>query len=58
MIVGPWGEVLADGGNGSTSSGARIDTEEIAEARRMVHSLGHDRPFAGPEHAGHRLAAG
>jgi len=57
LIVDPWGEVLADGEEGVGIVSARIDTGRIAEARRMVPSLGHDRPFAGPEPAGRRLAA-
>lgn len=48
LIVDPWGEVLAEGGEGVNIVSARIDPARIAEARRMVPSLGHDRGFAPP----------
>jgi deaminated glutathione amidase len=57
LIVDPWGEVLADAGEGIGIVSARIDVEAIAKARRMVPSLGHDRPFAKPELAVRPLAA-
>src|SRR3954470_13652175 len=49
LIVDPWGEVLADGGQGTGIVTARIDPSRIAEARRSVPSLTHDRAFAPPE---------
>jgi len=49
LIVDPWGEVLADGGEGVGIVSARIDPAAIARARRMVPSLKHDRPFTQPE---------
>jgi predicted amidohydrolase len=48
LIVDPWGEVLAEGGEGVGVVSARIDPARVAEARRMVPSLGHDRDFAPP----------
>ena len=57
LIVDPWGAVMADGEEQAGLVSARIDPARIAEARRMVPSLGHDRPFAAPETAGRRLAA-
>jgi predicted amidohydrolase len=57
LIVDPWGEVLADKGDGVGIVSARIDPARIAEARRMVPSLKHDRRFAGPEPAYRRDAA-
>jgi deaminated glutathione amidase len=57
LIVDPWGEVLADAGEGIGIVSARIDVEAIAKARRMVPSLGHDRLFAKPELAVRPLAA-
>ena len=57
LIVDPWGEVLADAGEGVGIVSARIDVEAIAKARRMVPSLGHDRPFTKPELAARPLAA-
>jgi predicted amidohydrolase len=57
LIVDPWGEVLADAGEGAGIACARIDPARIAEVRRMVPSLGHDRPFTGPELAARSAAA-
>jgi deaminated glutathione amidase len=57
LIVDPWGEVLADAGQGVDIIIERIEVARIAEARRMVPSLGHDRPFARPDRAGSPLAA-
>jgi deaminated glutathione amidase len=57
LIVDPWGEVLADGGQGVGIVSARIDPARIGEVRRMVPSLHHDRPFSAPEEAARPLAA-
>jgi len=48
LIVDPWGEVLADGGEDVGFVTADLDLAKVAEARRMVPSLQHDRPFAAP----------
>ena len=57
LIVDPWGEVLADGGEEVGFITARIDPARSAEARRSVPSLTHDRPFAPPALAARPLAA-
>ena len=57
LIVDPWGEVLADGGQGVGIATARIDVARIAEVRRMVPSLQHDRSFTPPEVVARPLAA-
>jgi predicted amidohydrolase len=57
LIVDPWGEVLADGGEEVGIITARIDPARIAEARRMVPSLTHDRAFTPPVLACRPLAA-
>jgi predicted amidohydrolase len=57
LIVDPWGEVLADGDEATGVVTARIDPARIAEARRMVPSLQHDRAFTPPEVAALRRAA-
>lgn len=49
LIVGPWGEVIADGGEGAQVAQAAIDLDAVAEARAKIPSLGHDRSFSGPE---------
>ena len=48
LIVDPWGEVLAEAGEETGIVTARIDPARIAEARRMVPSLQHDRAFTPP----------
>jgi deaminated glutathione amidase len=57
LIVDPWGEVLADGGEAPGIVTARIDPARIAEARGSVPSLTHDRGFTPPELASRPLAA-
>lgn len=56
LIVAPWGEVLADGGEDVGFITARIDPAKVAEARAMVPSLTHDRGFAPPPDEGLRVA--
>jgi len=47
--VAPWGEVLADaGGEKAGFVIADVDAAKIAEARKMVPSLTHDRKYAEP----------
>ena len=55
LIVGPWGEVLADGGEGPGVAMATIDLDAVAEARAKIPSLTHDRTYRRP--AGHPQAA-
>ncbi|HEX2151806.1 MAG TPA: carbon-nitrogen hydrolase family protein, partial [Stellaceae bacterium] len=57
LIVDPWGEVLADGGEETGIVTARIDPARVAEARRSVPSLTHDRAFTPPELVHRPLAA-
>jgi predicted amidohydrolase len=57
LIVDPWGEILADGGEEPGFVTARIDPARIAEARGMVPSLQHDRAFTPPEVISLPLAA-
>ena len=57
LIVDPWGEVLADGGEEVGIVTARIDPARIAEARHTVPSLTHDRAFTPPVLAPRSLAA-
>jgi deaminated glutathione amidase len=49
LIVDPWGDVLADGGEEPGFVSARIDPARVAEARRSVPSLTHDRPAGPPQ---------
>ncbi len=49
LIIDPWGEILADGGEDVGVIMAEVDVARIAEARRKIPSLTHDRPYAAPE---------
>jgi deaminated glutathione amidase len=46
LIVSPWGEVLADGGEAPGIIRADIDPAKSLEARARIPSLMHDRDFA------------
>ncbi|MFN4154407.1 MAG: carbon-nitrogen hydrolase family protein [Paracoccaceae bacterium] len=48
MVIAPWGEVLADGGDQPGVAFADIDLTQVASTRRRVPSLTHDRGFSGP----------
>lgn len=48
LIVGPWGEVLADGGDQPGFIIADIDPSEALAARSKIPALAHDRLFIGP----------
>jgi predicted amidohydrolase len=48
LAVAPWGEVLADGGTEPGVTLVDLDLARVAEARRRVPSLAHDRGFDGP----------
>lgn len=43
LIVGPWGDVLADAGDGEGFAIAELDLEEVTRARGRIPSLTHDR---------------
>jgi len=57
LIVDPWGEVLADAGQAVGFITAEIDPAKVAEARRMVPSLRHDRVIPTPRMPGTPIAA-
>ncbi|MCU0894046.1 MAG: carbon-nitrogen hydrolase family protein [Rhodospirillales bacterium] len=48
LIVDPWGVVLADAGEDVGIVTAELDPERVADARRRVPALMHDRDFAPP----------
>jgi predicted amidohydrolase len=48
LAVAPWGEVLADGGDLPGVTLVDIDLAAVADARRRVPSLRHDRGYTGP----------
>lgn len=46
LVVNPWGEVVADGGEGQGIVYAEIDVARVAKVRGMIPSLTHDRQFS------------
>jgi predicted amidohydrolase len=52
MVVAPWGEVRGDAGTEPGMLLVDLDLAAVAEARRRVPSLAHDRPFAPPGASG------
>ncbi|MBS1218203.1 MAG: amidohydrolase [Proteobacteria bacterium] len=48
LIVDPWGEVLADGGEEPGIVYADVDPGRVAKIRAMMPSLEHDRPYRVP----------
>jgi deaminated glutathione amidase len=51
LIVDPWGEVLADGGEAVGWITADVDPAKVEAARSMIPALKHDRSFPKPERA-------
>ena len=49
LVIDPWGEVLADGGEAPGVVYADLDLAQVDKVRAMLPSLAHDRPFAPPE---------
>jgi predicted amidohydrolase len=56
LIVGPWGEILAEAGETPGTITAEIDFSAVDKARGQVPSLKHDRDYAHPQP--HLRAAG
>jgi deaminated glutathione amidase len=48
VIIGPWGEVLADGGEAPGVIVADLDFAEVDKARSMIPALTHDRSYPAP----------
>ncbi len=46
LIISPWGEILAEADNKPTVIWADIDPAKVAEARRKIPALQHDREFS------------
>lgn len=45
LIVNPWGEILAEGGESPEVISYAIDLDEVGRARQRIPSLTHDRAF-------------
>lgn len=48
LIIDPWGELLADGGDDVGIITATVDPQRVQDARHRIPSLTHDRPFTSP----------
>ncbi len=48
LAVGPWGEVLADGGEAVGVTLVDLDLTQVTRARARIPALRHSRSFAGP----------
>ncbi|WP_342069392.1 carbon-nitrogen hydrolase family protein [Yoonia algicola] len=48
MAISPWGEVLVDLGVEPGLALVDLDPAEVAQSRKRIAALGHDRPFEGP----------
>lgn len=48
MAISPWGEVLADLGTDPGIAMVDLDLASVAQSRKRIAALGHDRPFEGP----------
>jgi predicted amidohydrolase len=51
LVVGPWGEVLLDMGEGTGIGFAELDLGEIERVRARLPALSHRRPIPAPERA-------
>lgn len=56
LIISPWGEVLADGGDSPGVISHVIDLDEVATTRRRIPSVAHDRSFQHIHEAGQAVA--
>ncbi len=48
MAISPWGEVLADLGTEPGIALLDLDPAQVAQSRKRITALSHDRPFEGP----------
>jgi predicted amidohydrolase len=48
MAISPWGEVLSDFGTECGITLVDLDPAEVAQSRKRIAALSHDRPFEGP----------
>jgi predicted amidohydrolase len=46
LIIDPWGQILAEGGEDPGIVMAEIDLDQVARVRARIPSLCHDRPFS------------
>lgn len=48
LVVSPWGEVIADGGDMPGVTLVDLDLSSVEDCRRRLPSLSHDRRYTGP----------
>lgn len=48
LVVAPWGEVLVDAGTQPGVTMVDLDLAEVAQARKRIPALRHDREYTGP----------
>ncbi len=58
LVIAPWGEVIADGGESGGVVVVEVDPAKVEEARAMVPALRHDRPLRSPKPASVARASG
>ena len=58
LVVTPWGEVIADGGESGGVVIADVDPAKVDEARAMVPALRHDRSLRSPKRVSVGRASG
>ena len=56
LVVDPWGEVIAEGGELPGVTYADLDLSRVDAVRSMLPSLAHDRPFAPPQESAGKMA--
>ena len=52
LVVSPWGEILADGGDASGITMVDLDPADVRQARQRIGSLEHDRSYLAPVTSG------
>lgn len=48
MAISPWGDLLVDMGTDPGVAVVDLDPAQVAQSRKRIASLSHDRPFEGP----------
>lgn len=56
LVISPWGEIVADGGDEPGVVEAIIDLGEVSKARQSIPSLQHDRPWKTEDERGENVA--
>ena len=54
LVVDPWGEIIADGGDEAGVLHASLNIEKVASARQRIPNLQHDRTWKRPQLPEHK----